>query len=154
LYYSELIWPDATENAFDPLFITSIVRQESLFEGFVRSTAGARGLMQIVPPTGESIAEQMGWPPDYNAGDLYSPYISIRMGTYYLNANRRLLNDDIYAALAAYNGGPGNAGIWQDLAGGDPDLFLEIVRFGETRDYIRNIYTTYTIYRGLYSPMQ
>lgn len=154
LYYADLVWPAATENAFDPLFITSLIRQESLFEGFVKSNAGARGLMQIIPDTGASIANQMGWPPDYTADDLYSPYISLRMGTYYLNANRRLLNGDLYAALAAYNGGPGNASIWQALAKGDLDLELEIIRFGETRDYIRNIYETYSIYRGLYSPMQ
>lgn len=154
LYYSDLIWPAAAENAFDPLFITSIIRQESLFEGFVRSGAGARGLMQIIPDTGASIATQMGWPPNYTADDLYSPSISIRMGTYYLNNNRRLLKNDIYAALAAYNGGPGNASIWQSLAGGDLDLELEIIRYGETRDYIRNIYETYTIYRGLYSPVK
>jgi soluble lytic murein transglycosylase len=154
LYYADIIWPAAAENGFDPLFITSLIRQESLFEGFVRSNAGARGLMQIIPDTGASVANQMGWPPDYTANDLYSPYISIRMGTYYLDANRRLLNGDLYAALAAYNGGPGNASIWQSLAKGDLDLELEIIRFGETRNYIRAIYETYTTYRGLYSPMQ
>ncbi len=154
LYYSEIVWPAAAENDFDPLLITSLIRQESLFEGFVRSNAGARGLMQIIPPTGAGIAAQMGWPPDYNENDLYSPYVSVRMGTYYLDANRHLLNGDLYAALAAYNGGPGNASIWQSLANGDLDLELEIIRFGETRDYIRSIYETYAIYRGLYSPMQ
>jgi len=61
------------------------------------------------------------------------------------------LNGHIYAALAAYNGGPGNAVIWKQLAGDDPDLFLEIVRFEETRDYIRNIYEIFVIYRRLYS---
>jgi soluble lytic murein transglycosylase len=154
LYYADLIWPAAEENSFDPLFITSLIRQESLFEGFVKSNAGAHGLMQIIPDTGASIALQMGWPPNYTTNDLYSPKISIRMGTYYLNATRRLLNGDLYATLAGYNGGPGNAGIWQSLAKGDLDLELEIIRFGESRDYIRSIYETYTLYRGLYSPMQ
>jgi soluble lytic murein transglycosylase len=154
LYYSDTIWPASAGNNLDPLFITSLIRQESLFEGFVRSNAGARGLMQIIPATGESIAANMGWPPNYSDDDLYSPYISIRMGTYYLNANRRLLDGDIYAALAAYNGGPGNAQAWKDLAKGDADLLLEIIRFGETRDYIRGIYETYTVYRALYSPME
>ncbi len=154
LYFSDIAWPAAAENAIDPLLVTSIIRQESLFEGFVRSTAGARGLMQIIPPTGASIAQNMGWPPNYKEDDLYSPYVSIRMGTYYFNANRRLLNGDLYATLAAYNGGPGNAQAWQELARGDQDLQLEIIRFAETRDYIRSIYETYTIYRSLYSPMQ
>jgi soluble lytic murein transglycosylase len=154
LYYSDLIWPAAAENAIDPLLVTSLVRQESLFEGFVRSNAGARGLMQIIPDTGVSLAEQMGWPPNYTAEDLYSPSISIRLGTFYLNNNRKFLKGDIFAALAAYNGGPGNAGIWQSLANNDLDLELEIIRYGESRDYIRGIYETYSIYRGLYSPMQ
>jgi len=154
LYYADSVWSSAAENAIDPLFVTSLIRQESLFEGFVHSSAGARGLMQIIPTTGASIATNMGWPPNYSEDDLYSPYISIRMGTYYLNTNRLLLDGDLYAALAAYNGGPGNAQVWKDLAKGDPDLFLEVVRFGETRDYIRGIYEIYSIYRSLYSPMR
>lgn len=153
-YYAELIFPAAAEYGFDPVFITSVIRQESLFEGFVRSNAGARGLMQIIPSTGAGIAEQLGWPPDYTEESLYSPAVSVRMGTYYLNNNRRLLDGDLYAALAAYNSGPGNASIWHSLANGDPDLFLEIVRFKETRDYIRHIYETYSIYRSIYGPAQ
>lgn len=154
LYYSDLVWPASAENEIDPLFVTSLIRQESLFEGFVRSSAGARGLMQIIPSTGEGIATSLGWPPNYKQDDLYSPYVSIRMGTFYLKSNRRLLNNDIYATLAAYNGGPGNAQVWQSLAKGDPDLLLEIIRFAETRNYIRGIYETYTIYRSIYSPLQ
>ncbi len=63
-----------------------------------------------------------------------------------------MLNGDIYAGLAAYNAGPGNAMVWQDLAGGDPDLLLEIIRFEETRNYIRFISEIYSTYRTLYSP--
>jgi soluble lytic murein transglycosylase len=154
LYYRELIFPAAEEYNFDPILITSLVRQESLFEGFVISSAGARGLMQIMPATGESIAEQMNWPPNYNNRSLYSPQVSVRMGTFYLNNNRRYLSGDLYAALAAYNAGPGNAAIWKNLSGADPDLFLEIIRFKETRDYIRGIYEIYNVYRSLYSPIQ
>ncbi|MEI7847579.1 MAG: transglycosylase SLT domain-containing protein, partial [Chloroflexota bacterium] len=154
LYYSDLIWPAAAENAIAPLFVISVVRQESLFEGFVRSSAGARGLMQIIPSTGVNIASQMTWPENFTENDLYSPYINIRMGTYYLNSNRRYLNNDLYATLAGYNSGPGNASIWQNLANDDTDLELEIIRYSETRDYIRNIYEIFDVYRGLYSPMQ
>jgi len=150
LYYADLIVPDATSEGFDPLFIFSVVRQESLFEGFVSSSAGARGLMQIIPGTGASISSQLGWPIEYSPDDLYRPDVSIRFGTHYLAANRTYLNGDLYAMLAAYNGGPGNAKAWYDLSGGDPDLFLEVVRFEETRQYIRNIYEIYVIYRRLY----
>jgi soluble lytic murein transglycosylase len=152
LYYSELIIPDAQLEGFDPLFVFSVVRQESLFEGFVRSTAGARGLMQVIPGTGADIANQLNWPFEYTHDDLYRPDVSIRFGSHYLATNRALLGGDMSAMLAAYNGGPGNALAWQHLANGDPDLFLEVVRFEETRNYIRSIYEFYVIYRRLYAP--
>ena len=150
LYYPDLVIPDAQTNGFDPLFIFSVARQESLFEGFINSSAGARGLMQIVPGTGAQIVSQLGWPVNYNEKDLYRPDVSMALGTYYLGKNRSLLDGDLYAALAAYNGGPGNALEWKRLSGDDPDLFLETVRFEETRNYIRNIYEIHVIYKRLY----
>jgi soluble lytic murein transglycosylase len=150
LYYQDLILPAAQQNGFDPLFLFSMVWQESQFEGFVHSSAGARGLMQIMPATGASIVENMGWPPDYTPDDLYRPLVSLNLGARYLMINRDYFDGDLYAALAAYNSGLGNAEIWKDLAGGDPDLFVEIIRFEETRNYIRNIYEIYIVYRSLY----
>ncbi len=152
LYYSDLIVPAAQKYGFDPLFMFSVVRQESLFEGFVSSTAGARGLMQIVPSTGGGIARALGWPFDYNDSELYRPNVSITFGTYYLAAGRKSVDGDLYAALAAYNAGLGNAMDWKQLGQGDPDLFLESVRYKESRDYIRSIYEMYIIYRRLYGP--
>jgi soluble lytic murein transglycosylase len=151
LYYGDLIIPAAEANGFDPLFLFSVVRQESLFEGFVSSTAGARGLMQIVPATGADISAQVGWPINFDPSDLYRPNVSVEYGAHYLANNRRLLDGDLYATLAAYNGGPGNALAWKELSQGDPDLFLETVRAQESRDYIRRIYEIYVIYRRLYS---
>lgn len=153
LYYRELILPEEERYGLDPLFMFSVIRQESLFEGFVRSAAGARGLMQIIPSTGAQIANELNWPPAYTEDDLYRPNVSIRFGTYYLDKNRDLLGGSMYASLAAYNAGPGNALVWKELAGDDPDLFLETIRFQETRDYIRFIYEIYNTYRKLYSPM-
>jgi soluble lytic murein transglycosylase len=150
LYYSDLIVPEAQTNGLDPLLVFSIVRQESLFEGFVSSVASAHGLMQIIPSTGAQIAAELGKPPNYTDKDLFRPFVSVTFGTHYLAKNRNLLGGDLYAALAAYNGGPGNAQQWKQLAGDDPDLFLESVRFEETRNYIRNIYEIYVIYRRLY----
>jgi soluble lytic murein transglycosylase len=152
-YYTDLIVSNAEEQGLNPLFLFSVVRQESLFEGFVHSTAGARGLMQIIPSTGSSIANAMGWPVPYDEEDLYRPIVSMRLGAHYLASNQKQLGGDLYAALAAYNAGPGNAAAWKELAGDDPDLFLEVIRFQETRDYIRFIYEIYTIYRTLYSPV-
>jgi soluble lytic murein transglycosylase len=152
LYYHDLIIAEAQRYGIDPLFMFSVIRQESLFEGFVRSTAGAHGLMQIIPATGEQIAGELNWPPAYDSEDLYRPIVSVRFGAYYLGKNRDLLNGNLYAGLAAYNAGPGNAIAWGDLAGNDPDLLLEVIRFQETRDYIRLIYEIFSTYRNLYSP--
>lgn len=154
LYFRELIEPAAQLNGLDPLFLFSVVRQESLFEGFARSTAGARGLMQIMPETGADAAARMGWPLSFEPDMLYRPNVSVKLGTYYLASNRIYLNGDLYGALAAYNAGPGNALAWQGLSQDDPDLFLEIVRPAETRNYIRRIYEDYNIYRTLYSPVE
>jgi len=110
--------------------------------------------MQIIPTTGAQITYQMAWPLNYTDRDLYRPDVSIAFGTHYLSENRNLLGGDLYAALAAYNGGPGNASEWQSLSNGDPDLFLESVRFEETRNYIRSIYEIYVIYRRLYTSAQ
>lgn len=150
LYYSDLIVLAAQANGLDPLFLFSVVRQESLFEGFVSSTAGARGLMQIVPATGATIASSLGWPNDYDADQLYRPLVSIRLGAYYFASNRKLVGGSLYNALAAYNSGPGSALAWSKLSGDDPDLFLETIRFAEPQQYIRNIYEIYAIYTRLY----
>lgn len=150
VYFRELIIQASQNYNFHPLFLLSVVRQESLFEGFVRSSAGARGLMQIIPTTGEEIAANLGWPPDFTSEDLYRPVINIPLGSDYLNRQRGFLDGDMYATLAAYNGGPGNAAAWKALVPPDLDLFLEVIRFEETRNYIKGIYEIFNIYRNLY----
>jgi soluble lytic murein transglycosylase len=108
--------------------------------------------MQIIPETGEQIANELDWPQGFDSDDLYRPNVSVRFGSYYLDKNRDLFDGSIYGSLAAYNAGPGNALAWKELAGGDPDLFLETIRFQETRNYIRYIYEIYSTYRSIYSP--
>jgi soluble lytic murein transglycosylase len=149
-YFRELIFPEAEAYDLDPALVLALIRQESLFEGFITSYAAARGLMQVIPSTGEEIAGQLGWPIGYNQDDLYRPLVSVRFGVYYLARQRDYLDGDIYAALAAYNGGPGNSLNWQTAADGDLDMFVEIVRFDQTRRYIRSIFEVYKIYQSLY----
>ncbi len=156
-YFSDLVLPAAEEKRLHPLLIWSVIRQESLYEGFVRSSAGARGLMQIIPSTGAGIHQSLGWPETYSADDLYRPYVNIRFGVDYLadqieffSGGESIEPIDLYAALAAYNGGPGNSAAWLVHAQGDPDLFLEIIRFNETQRYIRGIFEIYTLYLGRY----
>ena len=150
-YFGDLILPEAARYGLDGLFLLSVVRQESLFEGFATSIAAARGLMQVIPSTGASIADQLGWPPDYETRDLYRPIVSVRFGTHYLGAQRDRFEGDLFAALAAYNGGPGNSIAWKELAPDDLDLFLEVIRFAETHRYIQVIYEVFEIYKGLYA---
>ncbi len=150
-YFPDIIFPAAEENGLNPIFLYSVIRQESLFEGFVTSTAGARGLMQIIPSTGESIANRLNWPSNFKDTDLYRPYINVPLGAAYLDQQRDYFSQDLYVAMAAYNGGPGNASNWLSLANNDPDLFVEVIRFEETRNYIRYIYEIYDIYVDLYS---
>ena len=106
--------------------------------------------MQIIPATGQEIANDLGWPVDYVTSDLFRPVINIPFGAAYLAKQMDLFEADVYAALAAYNGGPGNSLIWAGLAPEDPDLFLEVIRYEETRRYIRGIYEIFAIYRAIY----
>ena len=140
----------AQENELNSLLLFSVIRQESMFEGYARSSAGARGLMQLMPATGAEVATRMTWPENYTDSDLYLPAVNLRLGARYLANQRDYFGGDLYPALAAYNAGPGNSAIWYNLSGSDPDLFLEIIRFSETRLYIRQIAEFMNIYRLLY----
>ncbi len=103
--------------------------------------------MQITPDTGQLIADNLGWPPNYTSDDLYRPMVSIGLGATYLEQQRIRFNGDLFTALAAYNAGPEAASIWSDLSGPDSDLFLEVIRISQTSDYIRSIYEIYSMYR-------
>jgi soluble lytic murein transglycosylase len=149
-YYLDWLLPIAESEDLSPLLVLSIIRQESSFEGFISSGADARGLMQIIPATGEQIASELDWPENYSAEDLYRPYVSLIFGMNYLRRWRNYFEGDLYAMLASYNGGPGNTIAWKELAPDDPDLFLEVIRAEETRNYIRLITETQYIYRWLY----
>ncbi len=149
-FFQEQVLAYAKVEAFSPLFLYSVIRQESLFEGFAYSGAGARGLMQIMPATGQEIARQIQWPANFSANDLDLPLVSIRLGARYLARQREAFNGDLFAALAAYNGGPGNTIAWLKLANGDPDLFLEVIRIKETCDYLTQIYEFANLYRLIY----
>lgn len=150
-YFPDLVVPAAQDYSFHPLFVWSTLRQESLFDPSIRSSAGALGLMQVIPATGAEIVSRLSWPPDYTQSDLFRPDVNLTLGLDYLAHQRDNLGGDLYAALAAYNGGPDNAAEWQSLAMGDPDLFVEIVRFDETRNYLMGIYEVFTIYSRLYA---
>ncbi len=149
VYYQDLILELAEAHDYDPLLQFALVRQESLFESFISSHVGAQGLSQVMPATGLDIAQRLGWP-DFANEDLYRPFVGLAFGAYYLDQQLRSFDGNVYAALSAYNAGPGNGLRWVSEAPDDPDLFLEVVDYSETRQYIQRIYTGYAAYRWLY----
>jgi soluble lytic murein transglycosylase len=148
-YYADLILPLADQYDFVPRLQFALVRQESLFESFARSGAAAQGLSQVIPDTGAWIAQRLQWP-GFKNEDLYKPYVGLHFGAYYLSEQLNNFDGHVHAALAAYNGGPGNAARWFQTAGSDHDLFVDTVDFPETRLYIERIYEGFNAYRHLY----
>jgi soluble lytic murein transglycosylase len=151
VYYRDTIVSAANEKEIDPLLLFSVIRQESFFEADIVSSAAAVGLMQITPATGAEIAGEYSWPENYSTPDLTRPLVNVKLGTYYLTKWYKYFDNDMMAALAAYNGGPLATIGWKDLAGEDPDLLLEVIRPSETRDYIRYIREFFEIYRTIYT---
>lgn len=152
VYYADLILPLADSYGYDPRLQFALIRQESLFEGFARSGAAAQGLSQVIPETGAYIAQKLAWP-DYENEDLYLPHVGLNFGAYYLAEQLSAFGGYVPAALAAYNAGPGNASRWYNRPGADSDLdvYVEAIRFPETRLYVERIYLGYVIYRFLYT---
>ena len=148
-YYLDVIQPEAAARGINPSLMLSLIRQESLFNTFATAAAGEKGLMQVIPSTGQYIAEQLNWP-DYQHSDLFRPYAGVAFGAFYIDEQLELFDQNAIAALAAYNAGPGRAYDWNALAGGDPDLLMTAITIDSTRHYVQFIYRNYNIYRALY----
>ena len=147
--FSELIIPEAYANNLDPLLLFSLIRQESLFEEGARSTAAAQGLAQIVPATGQEVADRIGYV-GYTNDLVYRPYINVKFGAYYLDWVRQYLDGNLISAMVGYNAGPGRADQWRENAGPDDALFVEQLTIDEPRVYIQAIVTNFYHYTRLY----
>lgn len=143
--YQELASEYALREGFSPLLLLALVRQESVYDPAAVSYAGASGLTQVMPATATEIAMELG-EKAFRLSDLARPRVSLRFGAHYLGKQIREFAGSLPAALAAYNGGPGNAGRWLDAAGGDPDLFVESITFSETRAYVQVVLENYAQY--------
>ncbi len=148
--YGDLVADAAKQAGISPLLLLSLVRQESFFDPEAGSGAGALGLTQVVPTTGQQIATKLGVT-EFNARDLYRPKVSLRFGASYIATQLASFDSDPYHALAAYNGGPGAASDAADAAGADDDLLLEELEFDETRSYVRLVMENLARYRQLYA---
>jgi len=151
--YEDLILTAAQKFQIDPALFYALTWQESLFWAPAASHAGAMGLTQIMPGTGQSAARQLAMT-DFQTNDLLRPTISIYMGAYILSQELQNTEGDVFRALAAYNAGPGNSSFWWELAEGDSDLFVELITFRETQHYVRTITVQSNHYRRLYPELQ
>jgi soluble lytic murein transglycosylase len=148
--YEELVRQEAARQKLDPRLLAAIIRQESRFEPGVASSAGAQGLMQVMPGTASGIARQMSWP-GYDDHMAYWPYVNVAFGAFYVRQWLSHFDGSAFAALAAYNGGPGNAGAWWEQAPNDDDLFAGLININETRVYVQIVWQNYEFYRRLYA---
>jgi soluble lytic murein transglycosylase len=149
-HWRDTIVRECGERGVDPGLVFSLIRQESLFETDARSGPGARGLTQIMPPTAHWIAKRLGYR-NFEMSRLRNPETNIEFGVYYLALQLEDFDGDVFRALAAYNGGPGNVARWWEFGGtGDPDVFFEDIGFQETREYVERVYRYYQIYREIY----
>jgi soluble lytic murein transglycosylase len=147
LSYSEFINRYAGKNRLDPGWIFALIRQESMFVADAKSPAGALGVMQIMPDTGKRIASHLG-EPFTNPSLLLSPENNIKYGTCYLKIRLEDLQNNPVLASAAYNAGPRMVRKWLPQEGSMPaDIWVEIIPFNETRNYIEKIFTYKAVYR-------
>jgi soluble lytic murein transglycosylase len=147
--YQDKILKYARQDQINPLLVLSVMRKESTFNPKVDSAVGAVGLMQIVPPTAQWVAQQTQLS-DYS---LSNPEDNIKIGTWYLRHNHQRYDDNSLLAVASYNAGTGNVSEWltkYDI--NDPDRFVEQIPFAETKDYVEGVFGNYWNYLRLYNP--
>ncbi len=140
-------WTPANGLQIDRATMLAIMRQESAFNPDAVSSAGARGLMQLMPRTAAAMASAVGG----SAENLRDPATNLALGQQFVQELRSYswIGDDILKILAAYNGGPGNLQRWMANADyrDDPLLFIESIRAGETRDYVERVMANLWAYR-------
>jgi soluble lytic murein transglycosylase len=142
---------DAAAEEFDVanVLLLALVRQESFFDPLAGSSAGAIGLTQVIEQTGKSVANALD-EGDFQMEDLYRPETSLRFGAIYLRSQLDAFDGNLYYALAAYNGGPGNAQRWARVAGDDVDRFVEEIEYEQTEAYVQLVSENLARYRQLY----
>lgn len=149
--YPDIALPSggATEHAL----LLAIMRQESEFDPQATSPVGARGLMQLMPATARTIADEIKLP--FSPARLTTDgSYNIRLGSAYLQSLIDKFGGSYALAIAAYNAGPGRVQQWLtqygDPRGGQIDMvdWIELIPVDETRSYVQRVLENLQIYRG------
>ena len=147
--FADSILKWSQQRQLNPLLVTSLIRQESRFEPEIRSSAGALGLMQVIPTTGKSVAQQLG----LSNYSLTNPEDSVKIGTFYLDYTHKKYNNNSMLAVASYNAGPHKVAQWVKRYGlTDVDEFVEKIPYRETKGYVESVFENYWNYLLVYNP--
>ena len=146
LAYQPLFEASASAARISPTWAYGIARSESLFMRDVRSSAGAIGLMQLMPATGREVARDIRLP--YSGlATLTNPESNIRLGTTYLSQMSERYNGNQVLATAAYNAGPHRVDQWLPESGElDARIWIENIPFNETRKYVKRVLSAQAIF--------
>lgn len=144
-------WTKNTNNV-EVALVHGLIRQESMFDIDARSSAGAMGLMQLMPPTAKEISGKLGVA--YNMNSLtQQPAYNVMLGSAYVGRLLKRYDGNYPMAIAAYNAGPGRVSEWVNLFG-DPrdksiDLidWIELIPISETRNYVQRVLENVYVYR-------
>jgi len=150
LNHQDIIRQQAADKQLDAALIAAVIYQESKFRDQT-SSAGAKGLMQLMPSTARFIAHKSGGT-QFQLQDLGTPQVNIAYGSWYLRYLLRRYAGNQTFALAAYNGGEGNVDRWIDRAHRrNADLTIAAIPFSETRAYVQRVLAAQRQYRSSYA---
>jgi soluble lytic murein transglycosylase len=150
LRHEDIIRQQAAQKGLDPALIAAVIYQESKFEDR-RSSAGALGLMQLLPDTAHFIARKTGGT-RFTTEDLSTPQINIAYGSWYLRYLLQRYDGDKTLAVAAYNAGEHNVDTWIEKAGGQSNFNpTRDIPFPETRGYVASVLSKQKQYRSTYA---
>ncbi len=146
LHHDATIRREAARNNLDPAWVAAEIRAESVFDPNARSSADARGLMQVLPGTGAAVAAKIGMP--WKGGEsLYDADTNIVLGTAYLRQLMDKYGGKPYQVIAGYNAGPAPLNRWTSQRPSmDPDFWIETISYKETRDYVARVLAFSTVY--------
>jgi soluble lytic murein transglycosylase len=144
--YPELFAEVSARTAVAKPFLLAIARQESLFDPGARSSADARGLMQLLPTTATWVAQRNALVAPATA-QLHEPAVNVDLGGRYLAQLLSRYGDRRPLAAAAYNAGQGRVDRWIADRSGEPvDIWIENIPFTETRNYVKNVMAFTQVY--------